>query len=102
MQNVQPSLLTRSDTILGACEGIGEDFGFNPFYLRVALAVGLLVNPAVAVGTYAVLAVAVLVSRWIAPNASGASEAASTATAIERPSLRGENDAQLAEMAAAA
>ena len=98
MQNVQPSLLTRSDTILGACEGIGEDFGFNPLYLRVALAVGLLVNPPVAIGTYAVLAVAVLVSRRAFPNVV----AAPALTAIERPSLRGENDAQPAELAVAA
>ena len=99
MQNVQPSLLTRSDTILGACEGIGEDFGFNPMYLRVALAVGVLANPPVAIGTYAVLAVAVLVSRRAFPNAVAAAPAL---TAIERPSLRGENDAQPAELAAAA
>ena len=101
MQNVQPSLLTRSDTIFGVCEGVGEDFGFNPTYLRVALAAGLLVNPVVVVGTYVVLAVAVLVSRWIVPHNAGAPEV-SADTAIERPALRGENDAQPAEMAAAA
>lgn len=97
MQNVQPSLLTRSDTILGACEGIGEDFGFNPLYLRVALAVGLLINPWAAIGAYAVLAVAVAVSRWLVPNI--AAEAAST---VERPALHGENDVEPAELAAAA
>ena len=96
MQTVQPSLLTRPDTILGACEGIGEDFGFNPLYLRVALAVGLLVNPPVAVGTYAALALAVLVSRRVFPKAAEA------ASAVEPPALRGENDAEPAELAAAA
>src|SRR5689334_17933083 len=28
----------RSHTILGVCEAIGEDFGFNPTFLRVILA----------------------------------------------------------------
>lgn len=102
MQNVQPSLLTRSDTILGACEGIGEDFGFNPLYLRIALAVGLLVNPPVAIGTYAVLAVAVLVSRRAFPKAADAPETAPGVTAVATSPLRGENDAQPAELAAAA
>lgn len=102
MQNVQPSLLTRPDTIFGVCEGIGEDFGFNPLYLRAVLAAMLLVNPVAVVATYAVLAVAVLVSRRLYPNPVSAPETASMATAIEGQSLRGENDAQPAEMAAAA
>lgn len=99
MQTVQPSLLTRSDTLLGACEGLGEDFGFNPLYLRVALAVGLLVNPPVAVGTYAILALAVLVSRRAFPNAT--TETASNVTALERPAPRGENDVEPALAVAA-
>lgn len=102
MQNVQPSLLTRPDTILGVCEGMGEDFGFNPLYLRVALAVGLLVNPPVVIGSYAVLAVAVLVSRLLVPNTAAAPETALPEAATERQLLRGENDAQPAEMAVAA
>lgn len=102
MQNVQPSLLTRPDTIFGVCEGIGEDFGFNPLYLRVVMAAMLLVNPVAVLGTYAVLAVAVFVSRRLYPNPASVTEAASTVTAVERPSLRSENDAQPAELAAAA
>ena len=34
----EPALPFRSDTILGVCEALGQDFGFNPTYLRIALA----------------------------------------------------------------
>ena len=30
----------RAHTILGVCEAIGEDFGFNPAWLRIPLARG--------------------------------------------------------------
>ena len=53
--------------------------------------------PWAAIGAYAVLAVAVAVSRWLVPNI--AAEAAST---VERPALYGENDVEPAELAAAA
>jgi len=67
MQNAQPSLFTRPDTILGACEGIGEDFGFNAQILRVALAGMFFWSPIAAVGTYAALALLVLISRHLFP-----------------------------------
>ena len=68
MQNAQPSLFTRSDTILGACEGIGEDFGFNAQILRVALAAMLFWSPAAAFGAYAAIALAVLLARTLYPT----------------------------------
>ena len=37
-QDNQVALPLRSHTILGVCEAIGEDFGFNPNFLRVPLA----------------------------------------------------------------
>ena len=46
MQNVQqPPVWARDHTILGICEALGEDLGFNPVFLRVPLAVCLLLNP---------------------------------------------------------
>jgi phage shock protein PspC (stress-responsive transcriptional regulator) len=68
MENTQQSLIARDDTFFGVCQGIGEDFGFNPTYLRVALGVALLVNPPVVLGTYAGLGVLVLFSRLVFPN----------------------------------
>lgn len=64
----QPALPFRSDTILGVCEALGQDFGFNPNYLRVALASLLLWNPWAVVGIYLTLGVAVALSRWIYPR----------------------------------
>ena len=31
------SIIARDDTLLGVCFALGEDFGFNPVYLRVPL-----------------------------------------------------------------
>lgn len=68
MQTKTTALLDRSDTFLGVCEGIGQDFGFNANWLRIALGVGLLWNPMAMLGIYAALGVAVLASRLIFPN----------------------------------
>ena len=58
----------RSHTILGVCEAIGEDFGFNPIILRVILAAGVLVNAEIAIGTYFALGLVVLGSRLLFPK----------------------------------
>jgi phage shock protein PspC (stress-responsive transcriptional regulator) len=67
MQTSQPPLWARDHTLLGVCEALGEDFGFNPLFLRVPFAALLLVSPVMVIGAYAALAVLVMVSRWIAP-----------------------------------
>ena len=36
------ALPMRPHTILGVCEAIGEDFGFNPVLLRIPFAAGVL------------------------------------------------------------
>jgi phage shock protein PspC (stress-responsive transcriptional regulator) len=59
------NLLTRNDTLLGICQGLGEDFGFNPLWLRIVFATGLLWNPTVMVAGYLGLGVLVLASRLI-------------------------------------
>lgn len=94
----QPNLFTRDDTIFGVCEGIGEDFGFNAQYLRVALAGLVFWNPPAAVGAYAMLGMAVLLSRKLFPTP--APRVAEPAEA--RRVLTGENDAQDAGLAIAA
>ncbi|HEX8669021.1 MAG TPA: PspC domain-containing protein [Allosphingosinicella sp.] len=68
MQASQPSLIARDDTFLGICAALGEDFGFNPQYLRAALGVLLFVNPVAVLGGYAAAGVVVLISRLLAPN----------------------------------
>jgi phage shock protein PspC (stress-responsive transcriptional regulator) len=68
MQTSQPNVFARDHTILGVCEALGEDLGFNPVFLRVPLAVCLLLNPWAVVATYAGLAVLVAFTRFVAPN----------------------------------
>ncbi len=58
----------RSHTILGVCEAIGEDFGFNPVLLRIPLAASVIVNPLIAIGTYFALGAVVLASRLLFPS----------------------------------
>ena len=58
----------RDDTFFGVCHALGEDFGFHPNWLRLALGVGLLASPTAVVAIYAGLAVIVGFSRLLAPN----------------------------------
>jgi phage shock protein PspC (stress-responsive transcriptional regulator) len=67
MQNVQPSLLARDDTFFGICQGLGEDFGFHPNFLRLAFSLLLFFNPLAAIGGYLAAGVIVLLSRLLAP-----------------------------------
>lgn len=68
MSEAQPSLFSRPDTLLGICQGIGEDFGFNPNWLRVALALPIFYAPMAVFAAYGVLGVIVLTSRLIVPK----------------------------------
>ena len=62
------ALPLRDHTILGVCEAIGEDFGFNPTYLRVPLAACVLVSLKWAMIAYFALGIVVLASRLIFPQ----------------------------------
>jgi phage shock protein PspC (stress-responsive transcriptional regulator) len=55
------------DDIFGVCRRLGEDFGFHPNILRVALAIGLIWSIEAVFAAYAVLGLIVLVSRLLAP-----------------------------------
>jgi phage shock protein C len=80
-QEAYTALPLRQHTILGVCEGIGEDFGFNPIFLRVPLAAMVLWSPLIAIGTYFALGALVFASRLFFPR-SNASPTHST-TIIE-------------------
>lgn len=67
-QDNQAPLPLRSHTIFGVCEGIAEDFGFNPIFLRVPLAAMVLWSPTIAIGAYLALGVVVLASRLLFPK----------------------------------
>jgi phage shock protein PspC (stress-responsive transcriptional regulator) len=77
-QENQVALPLRSHTILGVCEAIGEDFGFNPVFLRVPFAATVLLSPMWAVVAYLALGAVVLVSRLLYPRPK-------TAKVVEKP-----------------
>jgi phage shock protein PspC (stress-responsive transcriptional regulator) len=67
MSSFQP--IARNDTMLGVCQSLGEDFGFNPNYLRILFGVSLLWNPLVMLVVYPILAIVIAFSHWLFPNA---------------------------------
>ncbi len=56
------------DNLFGICAALGEDFGFNPMWLRLGFAVALLFSLEKVLLTYAALGVLVLASRLLFPN----------------------------------
>ena len=87
-QENQVALPLRSHTILGVCEAIGEDFGFNPVFLRIPLATSVIWNPMIAIGTYFALGVLVLVSRLLFPQPKASVLVQVPAVSHEEPELR--------------
>ena len=63
----EPALPLRNDTILGVCQAIGEDFGFNPLWLRLAFAALFYLDPLLVTGTYLALGAGVALARWLYP-----------------------------------
>lgn len=61
----QTPLPLRHDTILGVCEAIGQDFGFNPLWLRLAFIAPLFFAPMASVAAYFGLGLVVAASRWL-------------------------------------
>ena len=86
-QDNQVALPLRSHTILGVCEAIGEDFGFNPTFLRVPFAASVLYSPMWAIIAYFALGAVVLASRLLFPKAKAepVSEVRVEAPAVEEP-----------------
>lgn len=70
--------------LLGVCAALGEDVGFNPLWLRLALSVGLIWNWQAILVLYAALGMVVLISRLAMPNRRSApSEAADERLPVE-------------------
>lgn len=65
MQTFQSSNFARHDTLLGVCQSLGEDLGFNPLYLRVALACTVFFNLGAAVAIYLAMGAVVLATRLL-------------------------------------
>ena len=87
-QENQVALPLRSHTILGVCEAIGEDFHFNPIFLRVILAAVVLYSPLMAIGAYFALGALVLASRMLFPNVTQVAAVDQAEPANEQNELR--------------
>lgn len=61
--------LGRNDTMLGVCEAIGNDFGFNPLWLRLAFALPMAFVPMWSIGAYLLLGAVVMLARLIVRSA---------------------------------
>ena len=64
------NLVMRNDTILGVCEAIGQDFGFNPNWLRIAFCAPIYWNPGLVLGVYLGLGLVVAATRYFFPDRS--------------------------------
>lgn len=73
----QPNRATfmRPDTFFGVCEAIGQDFGFNPLWLRLAFVPPVFFQPLYALAAYVALGLIVLASRWMYPSKADAADA---------------------------
>lgn len=72
MEKETTNLFRRRDTFFGICEAVGQDFGFNPLYLRLAFIAPLFFFPVQTFIAYFALGAIVLASRLIFPNKAGA------------------------------
>jgi len=82
------SPIRRPHTILGICEAIGEDFGFNPLILRIIFAAGLFFSPTLVIASYLGLGLIVALSRWISPVPTALPVAEVEVAAEEQEQLR--------------
>lgn len=73
--NVNRNTFNRPDTFFGICEAIGQDFGFNPLWLRLAFVPPVFFAPQYAFIAYAVLGLVVLASRMLFPAKAAAVDA---------------------------
>lgn len=67
MADASRNTFMRPDTFFGVCEAIGQDFGFNPLWLRLAFVPALFFMPVGSAVAYVSLGVLVLASRLAFP-----------------------------------
>ena len=87
----QPSLFAREDTLLGVCEGLGEETGLHPLVFRVGFAMGLFWNPLAMIVAYLAIGVALAAFRWRFPPHRASTPAAPASPALPQAS----NDANV-------
>ena len=89
MQDAQLNVETHEDvtpepdTLFGVCQTIGNELGFNPFYLRIALLGLLFFSPVAVVASYVALGGAVALSTWLFPKPAAEVAAISQVQAVK-------------------
>lgn len=78
MEHDHSNVFRRRDTFFGICEATGQDFGFNPLWLRLALVAPLFFFPVETFAAYFGLGAIILIARLRYP-AAAANVAALTA-----------------------
>jgi phage shock protein PspC (stress-responsive transcriptional regulator) len=58
----------RNDTLLGVCEAIGQDFGINAIWLRLAFIAPLFFAPVLTISVYFGLGLLVAATRYFFPR----------------------------------
>ena len=58
----------RNDTLLGVCEGLGQEFGINPNWLRLAFVLPLFVQPMLTMAAYFAVGGVLALARWLIPT----------------------------------
>ncbi len=103
------SLFSRSDTIFGVCQALGEDLRISPTWFRVAFAVAVIFNLEYAAIAYFSVGALVLLSRLIVRSPAAAEpavvETAPVAIAVAEPAVAApaaQAPARRAELAEAA
>ena len=82
---MQPSLFAREDTMLGVCEGLGQELGVDSNALRIACALALFWNPTATIVGYVTLGALLALFRWAFPfRAADKVAVAATATPLHR------------------
>jgi len=84
MTSTTTLLPLRNDTILGVCEALGQDFGFNPLYLRLAFIAPLFIAPAATIAGYVGLGAIVGATRLLVRDKPASEQLVeATATRVE-------------------
>ena len=99
MQDNRGNLFTRNDTMLGVCEALGEDFGFNPQYLRALLAVLLVPFPVQVIAAYVTAGIVIAIARFVFPVPRRAAATKSVTLAAEQKRIVDHKEVELAAAA---
>lgn len=71
MKSQPSSASVPHDNLFGVCHALGETFGFNPIYLRVALLIVVMLNAEAALIAYFAIGIAVTVAKLATRSGNG-------------------------------